>query len=539
MTLSNLEGPYFVEYLLDEEEAFTVTANLGALLSREHQRFRSPEIHVRIGDYKFDNTNFPGGGGGSRYDLERFPLEDNYPLLRRYFWLLTDGAYKSAVEGISRKRAALRNLQQGDQLNDFAHAEPVKSVRPLPRLAADEEGLANRVRALSSIFTNYPEVKVSGVELEASQGGFHLANTEGSEVREPESVTFLRARATAQAADGMSLRDAVTFYAHDAAHLPSDAELRRGITALAENVVALAHAPKGEDYNGPVLFEGAAGPQIFAEVLGRNLTVNRAPTGGGGRGGSPQPGEYEGRIGARVLPDFFDVVDDPSQTEWRGRSLFGTYKVDREAVPARPLRLVEKGVLKNYLLTRQPVRGYEGSNGRARLPGSFGSAIPTISNLFVSNSEPNSLGDLKKKMLDLLKARNKPYGIIVRKMDFPSTASLAEARSIASGQQGGHPVSMPLLVYKLFADGHEELVRGMRFRGFGARSMRDILAAGDDQNVLEYMENGAPFAILGGGRFTTEVCVIAPSILIDDLELHPAEEELPKLPIVSAPEMTK
>jgi hypothetical protein len=108
-----------------------------------------------------------------------------------------------------------------------------------------------------------------------------------------------------------------------------------------------------------------------------------------------------------------------------------------------------------------------------------------------------------------------------------------------TGQQGGHPVSMPLLVYKLYADGHEELVRGMRFRGFNGKSLKDILAAGDDSNVFEYMENGAPFAILGGGRFTTEACVVAPSILIDDLELHPLEEEMPKLPIVSAPEMSK
>jgi hypothetical protein len=541
MTISNLEGPYFIEYLLDEEEAYTVSANLGALLSREHQRFRSPEIHVRVGDYKFDNTNFVGAGfgGGSRYDLERFPLEDSYPLLRRYFWLLTDSAYKSAVEGISRKRAALRNLQQGDQLADFAHAEPVKSVKPLPRLAVDEEALANRVRSLSAVFVNYPEVKTSGVELEASQGGFSLANTEGSEVREPESVTFLRARATAQSADGMSLRDSVTFYARDAAHLPPDAELQRSISAMAENVVALAHAPKGEDYNGPILFEGAAGPQILAEVLGRNLIMTRAPAGGGGRGGAVQPSEFEGRVGARVLPESFDVVDDPAQTEWRGRGLFGSYSVDREGVAAKPLRLIDKGVLKNYLLTRQPVRGYEASNGRARLPGSFGTSTPTISNLFISTSEYMPVGELKKKLLDLVKARNKPYGIIIRKMDFPSSASLAEARSIMTGQQGGHPVSMPLLVYKLYADGHEELVRGMRFRGFNGKSLKDILAAGDDSNVFEYMENGAPFAILGGGRFTTEACVVAPSILIDDLELHPLEEEMPKLPIVSAPEMSK
>ena len=32
-------------------------------------RFRAPDVQVRVGDYKFDNTNFAGGGGGSRYDL--------------------------------------------------------------------------------------------------------------------------------------------------------------------------------------------------------------------------------------------------------------------------------------------------------------------------------------------------------------------------------------------------------------------------------------------------------------------------------------
>jgi len=57
---------------------------------------------------------------------------------------------------------------------------------------------------------------------------------------------------------------------------------------------------------------------------------------------------------------------------------------------------------------------------------------------------------------------------------------------------------------------HEELVRGMRFRGFGVRSLKDILAAGDDSTAFEYMENGAPFAIVGGGGFTAETCVVAP-----------------------------
>jgi hypothetical protein len=457
--------------------------------------------------------------------------------LRRYFWLMADSAYKSAVEAISRKRAAMRNMQQNESLNDFAHAEPVKSVRPIKRLALDEDQWAGRVRTLSAIFTQFPAVKNSSVELEVSEGGLYLANSEGTEVREPESTALLRARALAQAADGMTLRDAVTFHALDAVHLPGDAELRRGITELAENVVALAQAPKGEDYSGPVLFEGMAGAQVFAEVLGRNLALTRRPA-EGGRGGGAQASDLDGRMGARVLPDTFDVVDDPTQKEWRGRPLFGSYTVDREGVAPKPLRLIEKGFLKSYLLTRQPVRGYEGSNGRARLPGGYG-AIPNISNLFVSTSEPVPVAELKRKLIELCRARNKPYGIIVRKMDFPSSAGVDEVRRLMAGQQGGRPVSPPILVYKVYPDGREELVRGIRFRGFNVRSLKDILAAGDDSAAFEYMDSTAPFALIGGAGFTAETCVVAPSILIDDLELHPAEEELPKLPVVSAPDMTR
>jgi TldD protein len=260
----------------------------------------------------------------------------------------------------------------------------------------------------------------------------------------------------------------------------------------------------------------------------------------GGRGGGGfTPSELEGRLGARVLPESFDVVDDPTQKEWRGRPLFGSYDADREGVAPKPLHVVEKGVLKGYLLTRQPVRGFEGSNGHARTPGSFGAASALAGNLFVSSTETTPVGELKKKLLELIQARGKPYGIIVRKMDFPSSGSIDEVRRLLAGNQGGKPVSLPLLVYKIYPDGREELVRGLRFRGFNARSLKDILAAGDDPQVFEYLDNPAPFAVIGGSGFTAEACVVAPSILIDDLELHPLEEELPKLPIVPAPEITR
>jgi hypothetical protein len=146
-------------------------------------------------------------------------------------------------------------------------------------------------------------------------------------------------------------------------------------------------------------------------------------------------------------------------------------------------------------------------------------------------------------MMEICRTRNKPYGIVVRKMDFPSSASMEEARRLLTGsaQSGGsaRPVSLPLRVFRVYPDGREELVRGLRFRGLNARSLKDILAASDDTNVFEFMDNGAPFALIGAGSFTAESCVIAPSILVDDLELMKMEDEQPKLPIVPPPVLTK
>jgi hypothetical protein len=147
---------------------------------------------------------------------------------------------------------------------------------------------------------------------------------------------------------------------------------------------------------------------------------------------------------------------------------------------------------------------------------------------------------MKKKLVELIQSRNKPYGIIVRKMDFPSTAPRADLVTILQGAQGTvHPLSMPLQVYKVYPDGHEELVRGMLFHGFNARSLRDILAVGDDARVFDYIDSTFPFALVGASNFTTESCVVAPSIIIDDLELRSLNEELPKLPVVTAPELVK
>jgi TldD protein len=539
---ANLGKPYFISYDVEEGEAFSASASLGGLIASNDTAFRLPRIQVRVGDYQFDNTNFEGGRSnrGSRYDIERFPIENLYPVLRRYLWLATDQFYKAAVESLASKRAALKNISAGESLPDFARAEPSQLIEDIPPSKLDRSVWLERARSLSAIFAEFPQISESSVEVEAIKNIRRLVNSEGSEVRTADDVLFLRVRVTGQAADGMRLHDSVAIHSRDFGSSLNEAGLKREVRQVAENIAAMIRAPVGDVYNGPVLFDGVASAQLFAELLGRNLALTRRPVSEpGGRAANMPSSDLEGRQGSRILPDWMDVIDDPTQQTLNGHRLFGSYWIDFEGVAAKRVVVVEKGLLKSFLLTRQPVTGFKESNGHARLPGPFGSSSAGISNLFVRAAQSVPVADLKKQLLELCKARNLPYGIVVRKLDFPSSASIDELRhmvaSNANEGSGAHLFSSPILIYRVYADGREELIRGVRFRELNVRSLRDIRAAGDDTTIFDYLNNGVPLALMGAGSYAAETTVIAPSVLVDDLEVRKVDDELPKLPIVPSP----
>jgi TldD protein len=534
LTLNELDKPYYLAYTVDDEHTWSGSATLGGLISSSTNDFRIPHLRIRVGDYKFDNTNWTGANAaGPRYDLRSFPIEDENPLvLRQYLWLATDSAFQGSLQSIARKRAALRSVTVNEELPDFAPAPPFVSIRDYTPVTFDAKTWNDRVRRISGVFKSFTGIRNSSVEFSAVDSLHRFANSEGTKVRVQESMGTVEIQASAQASDGMIVRDMALFYTRDPSKMFPEDELMKSARAVGEQVLKTAAAPLGDNYTGPVLFEGVASAQLMAELLGRNLHISRKPVASPGANAQSGTTDLEGRRGVRIMPEIFDVTDDPTQP------LFGQEEVDDEGIPDKPLSLVEKGVLKDFLRTRQPVRGYNDSNGHARLNGNYGAETPLPTNLLIRARETSSIADLKKKLIDLIQQRGLPYGMIVRKMDFPSSASLDEARRILSASGAGgssRPVSMPLYTFRLYPDGREELVRGERFRGVNARSLKDILAAGDDSVTFDYLDNGAPFALLGFGSGSAQVSVVAPSVLIDDLEMLKVDDEMPKLPIVPPP----
>jgi TldD protein len=535
------EAPYFISYSIADSDNLHVSATLGALVNVQRSRSRSPQVEVRVGSYESDNTNhvFSGAYSGTRYD-GIWPLDDNYQNLRDALWLTTDRVYKTALESISRKRAAANNsAAPADPLPDFSRVAPVVSLAKVTLAPIDQERWTALARDVSGVFAGRPEVLSSSVELTVIEGVTYEMDTEGSARRYPDGVVWLWGKAEGQAPDGMVMHDAVSVQTIEQEQFPETAALRAQFAAVADNVRSLVNAPAGEAYAGPVLFEPRAAAQLLAQLLGDNLRVTRRPLTDPGRGVNIVPSEFETRLGARVLPDFLNVVDDPTLAAWNGAPLAGHYIFDLEGVPPQKVTIAEKGVLRNFLTTRTPIKGFPASNGHARLTGSFGAHAAAIGNLFVTATESKPLAEIKSQLLALVAQRNLPYGMLVRKLDFPYSGSTGELQALAqaNAQSGGaaRPVSPPLLIYRVYPDGREQLVRGLRFRGMTARALRDILAASSETAVFDYVNTTAPLAMLGGTGYLAATSVIAPGLLFDEAEFEVPREQLPKPPTVPPP----
>jgi TldD protein len=536
-----LDPPYYTEYRVEETVSHSISAALGALVDESDGDFRIPSVEMRVGNSIFDNTDhvYSEAFVGSRFDPGRLPLDDDYLAFRQVFWLATDRAYKTAQEAIARKRSSLKNMSQPDTLPDFSTAPAPHFILPIQRKPFASASWKSEVLRLSALFDAYPKVLRSGVEIHNSQSTNYIVTSEGAELRTPEDLAFVRAGAHGLADDGAQVRDATVFQAFSPEGLPSEEVLAREIKAMGEHVTALSEAPAGESYDGPVLFEAPAAAQLFGQLLGDNLKITRKPVTDPGRPSRYSPSELENKIGSRILPEWMDVVDDPTQTQYQGHTLLGHYVYDMEGVAPQPLTLVEKGVLKSFLLTRTPVfKSYSGSNGHARMTGAYGTRSPGFGNLFIRVSETTPASGMKQKLIDLCNQANKPYGILIRKLDFPSTASLEDLQQVAQASGGSHPVVPPLLVYKIYPDGHEELVRGLFFHGMSVRSFKDIVAASDENYVFDLIDSNAPFALVGAGTFTTTASIVAPAVLFEELELEPAKQETPQPPIVPPPALT-
>jgi predicted Zn-dependent protease len=533
LKMDTFAPPYFVAYTAHELESVTVVAALGALVSTDHDRARRLWSDVRVGNANLDSSNFAGRGGGGAPD--GLPLEENYDAIRRTLWLATDDAYKSAIETLSAKRAALQNQAEEPRPPDLGKAEAFTLAGEAPALDVDRTAWEKTARAVSAVFRRHPTIHEGRVTLQADRQVQRFVNSEGSWHRTGSVLLEVVLRASARGSDGTSYGDVRRFYARRAAELPSQDRLMAAAEELAGSLVALLTAPKVEEYTGPILFTGDAAATFYYRMIAEKLSDTAPPVTGNARSTQlARADKLVGQLGRRILPTGFRVVDDPTQTAADGVPLLGAYAVDDDGVPAQPLTLVEDGLLKAFFMSRIPTKEIAVSNGHGRRSGG-GRITGQASNLIVTAA--NGAADLKARLRELCREEGLTFGLLVERFDLSGgggtfrRAGGGRGRGFGGGGAPADRSDLPevLMFRKVYVDGREELVRGGRLPGVTARTLRDVTAAGTDRSATTFRLSG-----LGPSAVT----IVGPSLIVTRLDVRPAEAAADKPPLIPRPSLT-
>ena len=525
--------PYYISYAAHDTWAVLTGAEQGAILSSNADHARTADIVVRVGDPILDNTH--GTHRTSAIRSVPLPLDDDPNAIAHALWRGTNSEYGNALQTwLQVKTESQVRAKEEDTSPDFSpnfskdspdSTTTSLSVAPsgptapsnvdpgrLDPIHIDRDQWNARVRALSVIFRDYPHVYSNLTIFSVQDDTGYFVSSEGARIVTPHQLARLVILATTRAADGMDLFRAQTFEAKTADGLPSQKDLEAAVRALSVSLEQLRTAPNTEPFDGPALLSGRASAVFFHEVLGHRLEGQR------------QRGDEEGQtftkdIGKPILPSFLSVADDPTLATFDGTYLSGYYTYDDEGQRARKVELIQDGVLKTFLMSRQPIASVSSSNGHGRSqPGQ----MPTgrQGNLIVTSTRTVPESRLRQMLIDEAKKQNKPYGLYFEDI---SSGFAVTTRNAPQAFQ-----VIPLVVYRVYTDGRpDELVRGVSIVGTPQAALNRILATGDKREVF----NGE----CGAESGTIPVSAIAPAMLVSEIETQRQQQGTARPPILPPP----
>jgi predicted Zn-dependent protease len=523
MQTQALDSPYYIAASVAREETFEVEASFGALVSRNEAAHRAAFVDVRVGSPALDNHNFADREHPSFMNVwldamqgGPVPVDADYDALRQALWLRIDSSYKRGVETLARKRAYLATNTVEDRPDDFTPATLSNLVMPPAVLHVDKERWTRIMKSASAIFRD-------ASYLHAVAASFHAhANTQSFVTSDParnqfsETFASVRISASGQASDGMDVGVTYEATGRTEADLPSDEAILKAARDVADRLKKKIDAPAfPDDYSGPVLLIGPAAGRFFLDAIAAPLSHPRELLGETRAGGLVE------RLGKKIGPAFLTVRDDPTKDKWKGQPLLGYFPVDDEGVTPQPITLVDKGTLKTCYMSRTPIPSVSKTNGHARGSTNAGSA----GNLFVESTHGLARAALKKKLLTLVKQAGLPYGIIIEDSAEGGGGQPSFFGMQGGGNEGDIQLARPTLVYRLLPDGREELVRGPNIKKTSFRVIDDIVALGSELSLLNTHAEGQ------------QVSVVAPDVLVRQLDLTKPAKQFDRMPGVPRPDL--
>lgn len=508
--------PYFISYYITETQSYRLSGTNGVIEDKTHDSTKMLDIQVRVGDYKFDNTHLIRGNPlnfNTSMGRIELPFVDDEKAIAKTMWFATDKAYKNAIE---RYEKALTNskvkVQEEDTSADFSIEKPEVFIQngQLYRLNLDK--FQDMIKRLSGKFAQHKWILNSSVSFFGNSIRKIIVTSEGTKIQTFENYFYIFVNASTKADDGMRLPLYRSFYSYDPNNLPKEKEIETEIDKIIDLLGKLRTAPYAEVYTGPAMLSGRASGVFFHEIFGHRVEGHREK--------DPNSSQtFKKSIGEKILPEYMNIVFDPTLKELNNTPIAGFYVYDDEGVRAQRVEVVKNGIFSNFLMSRTPIEGFPKSNGHGRKSSGY-TTVTRQSNLIVQSTKTKTIDELKQELRNIAKEQGKEYGLY---FDDVSGGFTFTNRSIPNAFN-----VTPLVVYKIYVDGRpDELVRGVDLIGTPLTTFANIVSVGNDMGIF----NGICGAESGG----VPVSACSPSLLVSRIEVQKKLKSQAKPPILPAP----
>jgi TldD protein len=495
---------HFIGYTIHERRSVSIEAEAGVLLGDEDETHRVLDVEVRVGSKDLDSRHSLRDPRLAAFTslarLGNIPFGEDPKAIRHHLWLETDRRYREGVlllgMVLTEQQVAGRE-EKRKKSADFVAAKPRVFYQKKAKLEYDRKLWVQRIRDCSKRAAQPKGVATrSNCRVDFELNTVYYVNSEGSQLQTSWTNSRFMVQVGVKADDGMPLARLEQAFAPTPAELPNDQKVDEMIKVVNRDLKSLHKAPLADPYVGPAILEGRASAVFFHEVFGHRIEGHR------------QEDDLEGQtftkqVGNEIMPSWLTVYDDPTIQRLNGMALNGFYRYDDEGVAASRAKLVDSGVLRGFVMGRNPIPGFDSSNGHGRRePGNV--PVARQGNLIVETKRSVTKKELLAALINEVKRQKKPYGMM-----FTDISGGVTNTTRLSFQ--GFKVE-PVMAYRVYPDGRQEVVRGIDIAGSPLTALANIVSAARPIETF----NG----ICGAESGWVPVSASAPSLLLRSLEVE-------------------
>ena len=511
---------YLISYRVDEVESYGIGTSFGTLTGSNLNKERTLTVQVRVGDKNLDNfhelRDDASAYTSARYTRINIPMDNDPKAISLALWEATETEYRNAASRYEKVKANVAvKVEAEDKAPDYTEITPVQYYEKPLKMSDFKFNVAEwetRLKNYSAQFTDTKDILDGESTLRFLVERKYFVTSEGTSIAQNNTYCHLFLSVMAQADDGMELPLYQSYFGHSPQDLPDDNTMMKAAQEIANTVIAMKTAPVVDPYTGPAILSNDAAGVFFHEIFGHRVEGLRLKSESDGQ-------TFKKKVDELVLNKDLSVIFDPTVATYKGVPLNGSFKYDDEGVKGEKVMVVDKGILKSFLMTRTPINNFPKSNGHARAQAGF-QPVSRQSNLIVETEKPYTDAQLKAMLIEEAKKQDKEYGYFFARVTggFTTTGRFMPNSFNVT----------PIEVYRVFVDGRpDELVRGVDLVGTPLAMFSQVEAAGDTPG------NFAGTCGAESGGVPAGCC--SPALFVKQIEMQKKDKSQSRPPIIERP----